>query len=472
MDSENIKISAIDSTNLLDYQVPHTTTMLEAVLNNRRVLDASDTGTGKTYTSCSIAYNLELPIGIICTKASRGEWTQALKYFGLKPEFMETYEMLRDRETKYTKFVTIENRTRFQFNLPKEFILFIDEEHRCKGLGTFNARLLKRVREAGCYAVALSATPATTPLEMDALGYFLGLHNGVGFYTWAKKHGCDQAKHHRGLVYYGKQDYMKQIHSYIFPKLGSRMRVADIKGFPESSIQFTCVDVDNPPIYDDCLKAREIDFMQRGLQSGEHLSALVDYRRLMELQKVPIIVDKAKDLIEQGHSVPIFVNFRETANAISEELDCYQINGDVKESDRVKYQTLFQTESVFALVLTAGSGGESISLHDLNGRRSRVSLICPIFSAIKLKQIFGRVWRAGSKSKSVQKLIFASNSLEAQMCFKIQEKLDRLELLTDGDLAAGDPLTFKQWKEKYENTTGKSVDSTTCESFTIETRPV
>lgn len=467
MDSDDIKISAIDSTNLKTYQIPHTTALLEAVLNNRRALDASDTGTGKTFCACSVAYNLEVPFGIICTKAARGEWVKALDYFKIKPEFIETYEMLRDRETPYTRYVTIENRKRFEFNLPKNFLVAVDEEHRCKGLGTFNSRLLKRLKDVDCYSIAMSATPATTPLEMDALGFYLGLHNGVGFYTWAKKHGCGQGPF-RGLVYFGKKDYMKQIHSYIFPRLGSRMRVSDIPDFPQISVCYLPVELDNPPNYDDLLKAREIDFMTRGIQSGEHLAALTDYRRAMEMQKVPFIVDKAKDLIEQGHSVPIFVNFRDTAQAISDELDCFQINGDVAESERQKIQNLFQTESIFSMVLTAGSGGESISLHDLNGRRSRVSLGCPMYSAIKFRQIPGRICRSGAKSKSFHHVVYGSNTLEAGVCFKTEQKLERLDLLTDGDLDAGDPLTFKQWKEKYERKTGRTVDSTeTRESITV-----
>lgn len=466
MDSNDIKISAIDPYKLLPYQTEHVKTLLEGLLNRRRVLDASDTGTGKTYAACSVAYNLELPVGVICTKASKGEWLKALSYFGLQPVFIETYEMLRDRETPYTRYITVDNRKRFEMTLPENFLLFLDESHRCKGIGTFNSRLMKRVKETNCYAVALSATPATTPLEMDALGYFLGLHNGAGFYTWAKRHGCGQGPY-RGLVYFGKKDYMKQIHSYIFPHVGSRMRVSEIKDFPDNSVQFVPVEFENTPNYDEFLKAREIDFMTRGIQTGEHLAALSDYRKAMELLKVPILVEKAKDLIEEGHSVPIFVNYRETAKAVSDALDCFEINGDVNEKDRQKYQNLFQTESINCLVLTAGSGGESISLHDLNGRRSRVSLICPMYSAIKFRQVLGRICRAGAKSKSIQKIIYGLNTLEANVCFKTEEKLARLDLLTDGDLAAADPITFKEWKQKYENTTGHIIDSTTCESLAL-----
>lgn len=459
MVKKKIIVKEFNTSNLLSYQIPHVKTLLEAILNNRRVLDASDTGTGKTYTTCSIIKNLELPFGIICTKASRGAWIKAMTLHGLKPEFLETYEMLRDRETPFTRYVTLENnKKRFEMTLPKQFVVGIDECHRSKGIGTFNSRLMKRVAQCGCFAVALSATPATNPLEMDALGCFLGLHNEVSFYSWAKKHGCAPGPF-RGLVYYGKKDYMKIIHDQIFPKLGARMRVAEIPDFPESIVQFTPVVVENHPDYDQILSECTIDFMERGIKSGEHLAALVEYRQQMEMEKVPLIVEMARDLVEQGYSVPIFVNFKAPCEAIQKELSCCEISGRISESKRNDYEKGFQDDSFHTMVLTAGSGGESISLHDINGKRPRAPLICPMYSAIRYRQILGRAARAGGKSKVIQKIIYALNTREENVCYNLKEKLDRLDLLTDGDLANIDPLTFKQWKERQH--ANSNTDSTT-----------
>lgn len=451
MDQNIISVSTFDDTHLLEYQKKHVKSMLEAVLNNRRVLDASDAGSGKTWTTCSLLSNLEIPFGVISTKASKGVWVRTMGLFGLKPQFLTTYEMIRDRDTPYTRYVTLnERKPRFEMTLPQNFVLILEEAHRCKGLGTFNSRLMKRARECGCYAIALSATPATTPLEMDALGYFLGLHNGSGFYTWAKRHGCGKGPF-RGLVYFGRKDHMLNIHKAIFPRLGNRMRVSEISDFPENSIQFTPVSIENPPDYDNLLKLRERDFMERGIASGEHLAALIDYRQAMELEKVPLIVDKANDLMEQGYSVPIFVNFRETAKQIRGELGCSEINGDVPENERNRHEAAFQKDELKSLVLTAGAGGESISLHDLRGERPRRPLICPMYSAISYKQIIGRSCRSGGKSKTIQSIIYAMHTREENVCFTLKEKINRLELLTDGDLANIDPSTFRQWKETHDN---------------------
>ena len=47
-------------TKLLQYQVAHTLQLIECLKLKNRVLDASDTGTGKTYTSIAVASILKL----------------------------------------------------------------------------------------------------------------------------------------------------------------------------------------------------------------------------------------------------------------------------------------------------------------------------------------------------------------------------------------------------------------------------
>ena len=46
-------------TKLLSYQVAHTLQLIECLKLKNRVLDASDTGTGKTYTSITIAETIK-----------------------------------------------------------------------------------------------------------------------------------------------------------------------------------------------------------------------------------------------------------------------------------------------------------------------------------------------------------------------------------------------------------------------------
>jgi len=51
-----------------------------------------------------------------------------------------------------------------------------------------------------------------------------------------------------------------------------------------------------------------------------------------------------------------------------------------------------------------------------------------------LVQCLGRVWRAGG-SKSIQRILFASGTIEEQVCTKVRAKIGNLETLNDGDTA-------------------------------------
>jgi superfamily II DNA or RNA helicase len=61
-------------------------------------------------------------------------------------------------------------------------------------------------------------------------------------------------------------------------------------------------------------------------------------------------------------------------------------------------------------------------------------LICPTYSAIDLKQALGRIHRAGAKSKAVQRIIFAADSIEETVMRRVKAKLKNIETLNDGDM--------------------------------------
>ena len=81
------------------------------------------------------------------------------------------------------------------------------------------------------------------------------------------------------------------------------------------------------------------------------------------------------------------------------------------------------------------AGGESISLHDLNGR-PRASVISPSFSAREIIQACGRTPRAGALSPAVQYIVFAAKTIEEIACKSVAKKADNIETLNDGDLGA------------------------------------
>jgi hypothetical protein len=91
----------------------------------------------------------------------------------------------------------------------------------------------------------------------------------------------------------------------------------------------------------------------------------------------------------------------------------------------------------------ADAGGASIDLHDLKGGHQRVSLICPTYNPVHLKQVLGRTRRAGSKTTPIIKLVYAANTIEEKVANAVAMKLDNIEALNRGDLMEPDLFNMK-----------------------------
>jgi hypothetical protein len=167
---------------------------------------------------------------------------------------------------------------------------------------------------------------------------------------------------------------------------------------------------------------------------AQQLTITLRARQMIELCKVPGIVSLAKDFLEQGKSVVIFTNFRATLQSLCEKLGTQcAIYGEQPASWRQKFIEDFQANREKLIIVNIQAGGVSVSLHDTTGESPRVALVCPTYSAVELKQALGRVHRAGG-SKSLQRILFAANTIEEKVCSRVNSKLARLDLLNDGDL--------------------------------------
>ena len=137
----------------------------------------------------------------------------------------------------------------------------------------------------------------------------------------------------------------------------------------------------------------------------------------------------AQDLINEGNSVVLFVNFRETVDALTKKLNCGRIDGGQSAKDRQKVIDDFQSDKTNVVVANIAAVGTGLSLHDINGNRPRVSLICPTFNAKEYVQTLGRIFRNGAKSDSLQKVLVAAASVEETVMTSINSKLKNLEAL-------------------------------------------
>jgi SNF2 family DNA or RNA helicase len=263
--------------------------------------------------------------------------------------------------------------------------------------------------------------------------------NKYEFFDWINKHGCNQ-NDWGYYVFQGNEKHLKKIHKQIYPNKGHRVSIKELGDkFPDTQISAESYTMDNANKIQAIYKKMEKQLLtlkdKSVNDSNSYLTYLLRARQQVELLKVPTLIEIAENAIEEGNSVVIFVNFTETLKALAERLDTKSVvYGEQTDSERETIVNNFQIDNSRIIILNIKAGGVGISLHDLNGNYPRLSLICPTYSAQDMKQSLGRVHRSGGKTKSIQKIIYAANTIEEKVCEKMKAKLNNIDLLNDGDL--------------------------------------
>lgn len=475
---------------LYDYQVDHTRTIIQSLRERKMALDGSDTGTGKTICATVAARELGLRPIVICKKSGLAVWRKWFSNLGTDAYLIVNYDKVRSgakhcpfvgttlnaRESRRIQTMTpdsflleyLETSGRkitevekfdpaflayikekkeamlaapsakdFAWKCPPDAILIFDEVHKCSGDDTVNCELLIAAKKSKTPLLMLSATIADSPIKMKALGLVLDLHKGgPDFKRWLMANGCRRMDY--GWEFFGGTPTLQKLHRNVYPHRGSRMRKADIPGFPKCQIVAEAVDIEGMSAsYEEhaehFAKLRELK-----AESNFAITDLLRELQWTETLKIPFLVAEAKDLVLEGKSVVIATRFDYTREALMKQLKTRcGVYGTQKEGDREKCIEAFQADKEHIIIVNMQAGSDSISLNDVNGIRSREGLVCPTFSAVDLIQFFGRLNRADDKSCATYRMIFAAGTPEEKACLAVQEKVKNIALLNDGDLRAG-----------------------------------
>ncbi len=230
---------------LYPYQQEHIRAMGKCVDENSAILEASDTGTGKTAIICALSAWKNYSIFVICPKPVVSTWFKFAAMFGIHVIGVSNYEAIKqgkyytsveefnaeNRQTcPYVKFKRVGNRVVFEIALPP-CMFVIDEAHRGKNYSTDNSKLLIAIKESfdigranrpeiRCKIAILSATIAQTIEEFRTTSYILGI-------TQFGKHAFAAWKR-QILAQYPDGTEASAIHRVLFPKYGHRMCKSNI----------------------------------------------------------------------------------------------------------------------------------------------------------------------------------------------------------------------------------------------------
>ena len=440
---------------LLAPQREHAVNLLNSLYVNGVASDQSETGTGKTYVAAWIAKYLNSPVVIVCPKVVIPSWNKVLSYFGIKAHCLINYEKLIRGNTEHLSFKDgrDDSASDYVINFPKNSLVILDEVHKCKASTSKNSDFLIKLKMDGYKTLLLSATTATNPLEMKAFGFATTLHNLVNYRQFITNSGAYTGRFGGYQIDMGSQrtvEAMANIHNQLFNeyKVSSRMtRKMFDKIFPDNHVMAECFDMGTNTdkinrVYQQmeselaALEESSVNYSQH------HFAIMTKARRMAELLKVPTMVEMIEDWFDEGISPVVFVNFTDTVEAIVKQLSKNKkFDGLIAkivggQSDKVRQADIegFQNDTKRIMIANLAAGNAGVSLHDLNGKFPRGSIISPSYSAINLLQALGRIHRAEGKTKCVQKIMFAAGTIEEDACKRVQCKLNNLECLNDGDL--------------------------------------
>lgn len=424
---------------LYAWQEPSASKLTSILASGQAALMGHATGAGKTFISLEVARRLNKVPLVITPKSVMTSFARVAKDVGVPITGPINIEKIKTGSTPYLS----KGKDSFVWQLPRDSLVIFDEAHVCAGNGTGNSKVLALTKAYGIKALMMSATIAETPLKMRAVGYLLGLHDytNVSYYNWCREHGCTRSPWGQGALEFTKnatrsKAAMEKIRAAMLDKF-VRLRIEDIPEFPDNEIEAVLYDLSDSDTAAVNEIYKEMDAEIRSPTTTNPLVIQLRARQKTELLKIPLLTGLTEDSLEEGKSVVIFISFRETMETLRAALTEWSpaiVHGDQTPEERGADIARFQANQCRVCICMSAAGSCGISLDDIHGGFPRVSFITPSFSAVQTRQCLGRIHRAASKSKSLQKFVLLAGTIEEDIQAAVQRKLKNLDALQDSDL--------------------------------------
>lgn len=434
---------------LKEWQIPLADHQTQTLRKERVMLSACHTGSGKTYLATQTIKDLGMRTLVVCPKIAITQWRNVIAGMGAQEFVIDVVNPERLVASKNNPYY--DNDAGWKIG-DEPALLVVDEIHRgCSGIDSKQTMMVARwcnKLHPGNKVLAMSATPFETPMKLRALGYLMGFHKFVknSFYGWLRTHGCGTVnigwgKTRRQIFEFTRnRQRAEEIMRVIRHDMGDRfMSVGpdEIPDFPDEVKEVVLVDLAKRD-HDALVKA--YSEMPKRIQhmSEDDMVKMLRLRQQAEFCKAETMAQMACDLVEDGNSVFLMLNYTSSRERAEEYLrkkgvEYANIYGGQRESERQRGIDRFQTNEVHVMVGMAAACSVALSLHDERHERPRVSLISPGYSASEFSQGLGRIRRVGGTT-AVQKIVIAAGSVEERVGRAIERKMANLAALVDNDL--------------------------------------
>lgn len=433
---------------LYDYQeapMPHLQAILQDPAKRLCLINAS-TGYGKTFMALELVRRCNLSCSILCPKVTLGQWKRSADVVGVAPRFIINPEKLRAGRQKHL----LEKRSSSSWDwidLQPDEVVILDEFHRFGGFDSQLAFMAGNLSRYPVKMLALTATLADSPLKTRLLLHQARLVAWKDFFTWAKSIGCYRDPGINGHPWrppFPKacRQVMADLNAKLFPAFGIRLRSEDVPNFPEV---LNVVDLITP----DEKTRREIqatyglmaDVLKDPNRAKTELTQLLRWRQRIEWEKLAVFRELVEDGLEDGYSVVVSFNFRESLLEFKRMFSARQpatvmgVSGTREQKERDDDIARFQSNQTRLMLLTIEAGGVGLDLPDLDGEHPRLAFHNLPVKTIELVQLIGRIHRSNSKSKSVNRIVLIDGvEIEKRVFAILNRKIRNLSALQNDEL--------------------------------------
>ena len=435
---------------LREWQVPLAEHQTRVLRTERCMLSACHTGSGKTYLAVQTIRDLGMPALVVCPKIAISQWNGVIDGMDARGNVIGVVNPERLVASKNNPWYRNDQGWLLGGDVPR--LLVFDEVHRgASGPDSKTTLALARWcnrAHPDNKVLAMSATPFETPMKMRAVGYLMGFHRFTdqSFYEWCRRYGCGYRDvgwgRTRRRIFEFTRDRTRAdaIMRTLRHEMGDRFMTVgpdEIPGFPDEVKEVVLVDLAKR---DHDALVRAYAEMPERIQhmSEDDMVKTLRLRQQAEFCKAETIAQMACDLVGDGNSVFVMVNFTDARKRVEEYLDkkgvkYASIYGGQCDSERQAGIDAFQANRIPVIIGMAAACSVALSLHDERHERPRVSLISPGYSASEFSQGLGRIRRVGGTT-AVQKIVIAAGSVEERVGRAIEMKMANLDALTDLDL--------------------------------------
>lgn len=444
--------------------MPLASRQTDVLRRERAFLQCSCTGAGKTYLACQTIRDLKVPTLVVCPKIARSQWREVIRGMGVEEYVLDVINPENLVTSKKNNWYNHDEG--WSDRVPKgPALLVFDEIHRgCSGIykrsvgsgkrsGSGNKQVLMVARWVNKSTpehkvLAMSATPAESPLKMQLIGYLMGMHDFYvnSFYNWCRLHGCSYVEKNRSgamaLEFTRNRTKAREIMLGLRQDMGDRflsITPKDIPDFPEETVETVLVDLAER---DHAALVRAYEEMPENIKDirpgTDEMVKLLRLRQQAEFAKAEVIAQMAVGAVEDGNSVFVCVNYTTARLRIENYLSKHavpfaNIYGGQHEKERQLGIDAFQGNRIHVMVGMSSACGVALSLHDVKHERPRASLISPNYAVSELVQALGRVRRVGGTT-ATQRIVLAANSVEERVKHALDRKKMALDALVDSDL--------------------------------------